>query len=160
MRSVISAWRLATTGPTWRADELSGVGSALDPGRWNSHGVPVVYAASSIALACLETLVHVSGGLALPLNRWLVEIEIPLEQWEQRQSPVLSELVGWDATPAGAASRRWGDHWLGGGTSLLAAVPSVIVPEESNVLINPRHPACAELVTRVHRQWDYDDRLL
>ncbi|QPN66540.1 RES family NAD+ phosphorylase [Synechococcus sp. CBW1006] len=60
----------------------------------------------------------------------------------------------------GAASRRWGAQCLGGGASLLATVPSVIVPEESNVLINPRHPGCAELVIRVHRQWNYDDRLL
>lgn len=105
-------------GASWRADDLSGNGSAGDPGRWNSHGVPVVYCSSSLALFYPETLVHIGGDAGLLLQRWL-------------------------------ASQR----------SLLAAVPSVIVPEESNLLINPRHPACALLLATTVRRWTYDSRL-
>jgi formylglycine-generating enzyme required for sulfatase activity len=59
-----------------------------------------------------------------------------------------------------AASRAWGDAWLLGLDSLLAEVPSVIVPEETNLLLNPLHPAHGELVAEIVRPWVYDTRLL
>lgn len=152
-------WRIATQGPSWRADDLSGTGSADDPGRWNSQGLPVVYASSSISLSCLETLVHVSGDTGLPLQRWLVAIDIPAEHWKHRNTLKPSDLPYWDATPSGAASSDWGDGWLNSRTSLLAAVPSVIVPEECNLLINPRHPACGLMLATIVRRWSYDSRL-
>jgi len=152
-------WRIATQGPSWRADDLSGTGSAADPGRWNSHGTPVVYASSSIALCCLETLVHISGDAGLPLQRWLVAIDVPTEHWQQRTKMEPVDLPRWDTTPSGAASRDWGDRWLGSRRSLLAAVPSVIVPEENNLLINPSHPASALLLATVVRRWTCDSRL-
>ena len=152
-------WRIATRGPTWRADDLSGSGSAQDPGRWNSSGVPVVYASTSIALACLETLVHLSGDQGLPLQRWLVAIDIPVDHWQQRISLNPDDLRGWDATPPEIASKAWGDRWIGRQQSLLAAVPSVIVPEEQNVLINPAHPGLRDLQAIVIRPWTYDSRL-
>jgi len=152
-------WRIATQGPSWRADDLSGTGSAADPGQWNSHGTPVVYASSSIALCCLETLVHISGDAGLPLQRWLVAIDIPTEHWQQRTKLEPVDLPRWDTTPSGAASRDWGDRWLASRRSLLAAVPSVIVPEENNLLINPSHPASALLLATVVRRWTCDSRL-
>jgi len=152
-------WRIATQGPSWRADDLSGNGSAGDPGRWNSHGVLVVYCSSSIALCCLETLVHVGGDAGLPLQRWLVAIDVPTEQWQQRTRLNPPDLPCWDATPSGVASSDWGDRWLASQRSLLAEVPSVIVPEESNLLINPRHPACALLLATIIRRWTYDSRM-
>lgn len=144
-------WRIATQGPSWRADDVSGQGAANDPGRWNSMGLPVIYASTSIALACLETVVHVTGNQCLPLRRWLVSIDVPAEHWQQRLS--------WDATPAGTSSRGWGDRWLLGQGSLIALVPSVIVPEECNALINPAHPGSSNLLPTVIRPWTYDSRL-
>lgn len=153
-------WRIATQGPSWHADDLSGQGAANDPGRWNSLGVPVIYASTSIALACLETVVHVTGDQGLPLRRWLVAIDVPAEHWQQRLSLEPAQLPGWDDTPAGRSSRRWGDQWLLGQVSLLALVPSVIVPEERNALINPNHPGAGSLVATVIRLWTYDSRLV
>ncbi len=152
-------WRLATQGPSWRADDLSGQGAANDPGRWNSLGLPVIYTSTSIALACLETVVHVTGDQGLPLRRWLVAIAVPAEHWQQRLSLEPTQLPGWDATPAGTSSRGWGDRWLLGQGSLIALVPSVIVPEECNALINPAHPGASSLVPTVIRPWTYDSRL-
>ncbi|HBH73634.1 MAG TPA: hypothetical protein DDY43_09370 [Synechococcales bacterium UBA10510] len=57
----MSSWRIASQGRTWSANDLSGNGSALHPGRWNSRDQPIVYSSSSIALACLETVVHLAG---------------------------------------------------------------------------------------------------
>ena len=152
-------WRIATQGASWRADDLSGQGAANDPGRWNSRGLPVIYTSTSIALACLETVVHVTGDQGLPLRRWLVAVDVPAEHWQQRLSLEPAQLPGWDATPAATSSRGWSDRWLLGQGSLIALVPSVIVPEECNALINPAHPGASSLVLTVVRPWAYDRRL-
>lgn len=122
--------------------------------------MPVIYTSTSIALACLETVVHVTGDQGLPLRRWLVAIDIPAEHWQQRLCLEPAELPGWDATPAERSSRSWGDRWLQGQSSLIALVPSVIVPEERNALINPAHPGASSLVATVIRPWTYDSRLV
>lgn len=159
MNSPRRIWCIATEGHTWRADDLSGRGAAQEPGRWNPAGRAVVYCSSSIALACLETVVHLSGDQPLPLLRWLVAIDVPDEHWQQRMRLIQDDLPGWDSTPPDQVSRTWGERWLASEQTLLAAVPSVIVPEESNVLINPNHPACKNLVVHRLRRWTYDARL-
>lgn len=69
-------WRIATDTPDFVADDLAGTGARLTGGRWNRPGQPVLYCAASPALACLETLVHLGTG-SLPMNRYLVAIDIP-----------------------------------------------------------------------------------
>jgi formylglycine-generating enzyme required for sulfatase activity/RES domain-containing protein len=148
----ITSWRIASQGLTWKANDLSGNGSARHPGRWNSLDRPLVYSSSSIALACLETMVRIT---------------IPSQHWRQRKIVGQEEFSGWGLPPTPqnaedwlATTRAWGDAWLLGRDSLLAEVPSVIVPEESNLLLNPRHPAHGELVAEIVRPWVYDARLL
>jgi len=154
----VTLWRIGSDTPAYTADDLSGKGPELSGGRWNRQGTPVVYAASSRALACLETLVHL-GAADLPLNRYLVEIRMPAAAWTARIAFDRAVHVGWDAEPAGRVSLDWGTNWVTDGTTLLAEIPSVIVPEESNILINPRHPD-ARLVTAAKiRKWTYDGRL-
>ena len=67
--------------------------------------------------------------------------------------------VGWDAEPAGRVSMDWGDTWARSGGTLLAEVPSVVVPEEGNVLVNPAHPDHARVAVRKVRRWTYNHRL-
>ena len=81
MSGAISIWRIASQGRTWRANDLSGNGAARYPGRWNSLDRPIVYSSSSIALACLETVVHLAGDDPLPFPRQLVRITDPSEHW-------------------------------------------------------------------------------
>ncbi len=101
---------------------------------------------------------HLGGGMALPLNRCLVRIDAPAACWAARTVFDAARHVGWDAPPAGRVSIAWGTAWAAAGTSLLAQVLSVIVPEEHNLLINPLHPDAAQLrVTRL-RRWLYDPR--
>ena len=136
-------WRIATEARAYSADDLSGVGAALTGGRWNDIGTPMVYASSSRALACLETLVHLNAA-ALPLNRYIVEIPVPDPVWNAAVQIAAEELpVGWDAEPAGMTSLRFGTEWVRRSKSALMLVPSVIVPEEHNILINPAHPDAA-----------------
>lgn len=152
-------WRIATDTPNYEADDLGGKGAELTGGRWNRRGSPVVYAASTISLACLETVVHLNVG-GLPLNRFLVCIEVPDEVWAARlERPAESLPVGWSAIPEGKVSLDVGDAWLRSRASALLLVPSVIVPEEFNALINPRHPDAGRIIARKVRPWFYDDRL-
>jgi RES domain-containing protein len=154
-----SLWRIATDTPAYEADDLSGRGAELTGGRWNAKGVPVVHASETRALACLETVVHLNAA-ALPLNRYLVEIVVPDEVWRAADaSPADAPPVGWDARPFGRASLEVGKVWVRAGACALLIAPSVIVPEERNVLINPRHPDSRRLSARKVRLWTYDRRL-
>ena len=119
----------------------------------------MIYSSTSRALACLETVVHLASA-PLPLNRYLVRIVAPATAWKEATVVDPAKLVGWDAEPAGAASLDWGTRWIGSKTTLLARVPSVIVPEEFNVLINPAHPDAATVQATKVRKWLYDTRLV
>lgn len=156
----ISVWRIVTDTPDYTADDLSGAGARATGGRWNARGTPLVYASTSRALACLETVVHLGGGIALPLNRYLVRIDIPAAAWAARTVFDGDQNVGWDALPSGRVSIAWGTAWAAQGDSLLAQVPSVIVPEEHNLLVNPAHPHAAQLRVTKLRRWLYDPRAL
>jgi len=153
-------WRIAADAPDYAADDLWGVGAQKTGGRWNRKGTPVLYTSTSIALACLESMVNLAGSMPLPLNRYLVRIEMPEEAWAARTVFDSSALVRWDALPAGLVSMDWGTMWANSVASLAAEVPSVVVPEERNVLINSAHPALATVVAKKLRRWTYDGRLL
>lgn len=151
-------WRVATDTRDYEADDLSGTGARFTGGRWNDKGVAMVYTSTSRALACLETIVHLNAG-GLPLNRYLVEINIPDDLWAIAQAETATSLpVGWDAEPCGRASIAFGSAWAATKSSTLLLVPSVIVPEETNVLINPAHPDAAAITSRKIRKWLYDPR--
>jgi RES domain-containing protein len=153
-----AVWRIATDTPAYEADDLTGAGAKATGGRWNQAGAPMIYASESRALACLETIVHLNGG-GLPLNRYLVRIDLVDAAWASAATLDPSRLVGWDAEPAGRASIRYGTDWLRSARSLLLFVPSVIVPEERNILINPLHPDIAAVGATKIRRWTYDPRL-
>jgi RES domain-containing protein len=154
----MKVWRIATDTPGYTADDLSGAGAKITGGRWNRPGQPVLYCASNISLACLETLVHL-GATGLPLNRILVEIEIPAPLWRQREAADPSTLaIGWDVCPAGMVSLNFGDQWLRERRGAVMTVPSAIVPEESVILINPEHPEAKQVKARKLRRWTYDPR--
>ncbi|CAN0621040.1 Prs ADP-ribosylating toxin [Burkholderia multivorans] len=155
----VALWRIATDTPAYTADDLTGEGAKRTGGRWNRPGRAVLYTASNIALACLETVVHLSGG-DLPLNRYLVRIDVPDEVWAKaRVLDAVSAPVGWDALPAGKVSLDLGDAWLSEGAAALLCVPSVIIPEEANVLVNPAHPDMRGITVTKLRRWNYDARV-
>lgn len=117
----------------------------------------MLYAASSIALAALETLVHLPAN-GLPLNHYLVEVAILDETWEAREILDVTDMGGWDAIPPGKTSIDFGDAWVGEQRSAVLVVPSVVVPEEHNILLNPTHPDMTRVEARTVRKWLYDPR--
>lgn len=155
----ISLWRIAKQTLVNEATDLSGDGASMMGGRWNSKGKAIVYGASSVALATLETLVHLGGNIAIR-NAFLVQITVPASGWAKREVVLPSELhPTWLADPPGPATIRFGNEWLESRRSPLLLVPSVIVPEEFVVLINPAHPGSAAISAIVARQFLYDPRL-
>ena len=152
----MNLWRIAAETRTHPADDLSGVGAADRPGRWNDDGEPVVYCAPAIAMAVLETAAHVDDA-GLPLNRFLIRIDVPDDIWVRREDMSPDELPPtWAAIPAGRASVKVGSAWLSSKRSVLLLVPSAIVPEERTALINPVHPDAGRLSAKVPRQFEYD----
>ena len=152
-------WRIATDTPDYTSDNLRGIGAKITGGRWNRKGLPVIYCADTPSLACLETLAHLGTG-SLPLNRYLVAIDIPDRVWKIREKYEPKTLpVGWDAIPTGIVSLDFGDQWLGGCKTAIMVVPSAIVPEDSVILINPVHQDALEITSSKIRKWLYDPRL-
>lgn len=149
-------WRIAAETRRYAATDLSGMGAAANPGRWNDDREPVVYCAPTIAIAVLETAAHVDDA-GLPLNRYLVEIDVPDTLWGQREELDPARLPAtWSAIPAGRASVQIGSEWLLSLRSAILLVPSVIVPEERAALINPRHPEARAITARVIRLFEYN----
>ena len=154
-----TVWRIAAETPNTSAADLAGTGAKVTGGRWNRPGTALVYCTESIALAALESIIHLNAA-GLPLNRYLVRIDIPDSVWSA--AVILHAAVapvGWDAMPTGKASLDAGDAWATSGVSAVLLVPSVIVPEENNVLINPTHAGTKTITASKIRRWQYDARL-
>lgn len=151
----IVVWRIATEAPSYSANDMTGAGAKLTGGRWNSVNVAMVYTSENIALATLETLSHIRAG-ALPFNRYLVRIEIPDDVYAAQT--IADPPGGWDALPSGRASRAYGDAWVAATRTALLIVPSVIIPDERNILVNPLHGDAARMTASTVRRWHYDPR--
>jgi RES domain-containing protein len=151
-----SVFRVATETRSYPAADLSGAGAGVEPGRWNRKGESVLYTATSVALATLETAAHVNPA-GLPLNKFLVEIVIPPQAWRRREVLDVGAIgPTWKAIPPGMASEQAGSDWLRSRRSAVLLVPSVIAPEEYCVLINPAHHDAKGIRAIVRRPMEYD----
>ena len=115
---------------------FSGEGARIAGGRWNLPGDAVVYASASLALAAIETFIHL-GDDALHIRFVHFRIEMPDAVAVQR---CRRPPPGWRAEPPDEASMRYGSTWLRRARTAVLEVPSAIVPPEKNYLLNPRHP--------------------
>ena len=137
---------------------LDGEGARLYGARWTSRGTPAVYAASHLSLAALEYLVHIDAEDA-PDDLVAVRIGVPDDVSELACAPA-SLPTDWQQTPSPPRCQAIGDDWARREEELLLRVPSVLVPEESNVLVNPMHPDAVGVRLIGSRHFSYDVRLL
>lgn len=128
--------------------DLSGIGAKLLGARWNSPGNAVVYTASCGALAALEYMVHMT---ALPLNMMMLRVEVP-------DTLKIEEVDSLPADPK--ALRQIGDEWLDNNETVALRVPSVLVPRQWNLLINPMHPLFPAIQIVEKKPFAFDSRLL
>lgn len=146
-------WRISQR--KYALDRLC-AGSALYGGRWNPVGFPALYCGASIAICALEKFVHV-GQAPLPP---LVLVAIDLPDHITVFSPDMSELPsGWDELPTSTTAQTLGREWLERAKDLAMRVPSAILPEESNVIVNPHHPEFEHVRMTVVRPFSFDQRM-
>ena len=135
---------------------FSGDGARLYAGRWHRAGVPMVYTATPRALAALELLVHMEVRLA-PSDFVLIPADVPDERIISLGPTDLPE--NWRAVPAPSSTRELGTRWALEKGSLALRVPSVVIPEEHNVLLNPAHPDAGLVKSGSPLPFVFDPRL-
>jgi len=141
------------------ADEpFSGEGGLHAASRWASRGRIVSYASDSLALATLE---KIAGAGRLGRLSEMVYLVADLDQAAIQVVPSAELPEGWDRRPPGNASRALGDRFLLRRRSLALCVPSVVLPEGLNYVLNPAHPDFGNaLVVRERHPLELDPRVL
>jgi len=142
----------------WAHCAFDGEGARRYGGRWNSKGKSCVYVARTESLAILEVLVHLQAQQILQ-HYSMFELSVPQEDIDYLNPADLPDC--WRDEPAPPETAEIGDAWLDGNSGLALAVPSVIVPREWNVILNPRHSRYSAIISHA-RQLDFelDPRLL
>jgi len=151
----ITAWRIVKA--KHKNCAFDGEGAQTAGGRWNKIGIPMIYTADSLALAALETIVH------LPKQALLKKIffRIPVNFDTSFVIPLnLADLPeDWDSFPPPQSTQNIGSQWAMKKKSVVLRVPSTIIKEEFNYLINPTHPDFQELSIGTPAKFAFDIRI-
>lgn len=136
-------------------DDLSGMGASLFAGRWNSKGIFMLYASLTPSLALLENRVHMT---VLPTEEFcLAKLSIPDDKVFAIEAVDLP--VDWYKYPAPSVLKKIGDAFIRDMVYLALKIPSAVLPEEYNVLINPNHPDAVKIKQVSKRPIPIDERL-
>jgi RES domain-containing protein len=140
------------------AADLSGNGARLYGGRWNSEGNFALYTSSSRSLALLETLAHTPAKLLQVKEFVLLTLFVPdamnIVQIDYKKLP-----AEWDDTEIKLFTQKTGDDFLAAQKGLVLKVPSVLVPEETNFLLNPLHTEYRKVKIVYQRRIHFDKRM-
>ncbi len=150
-----TGWRIVKT--KYAAQAFDGEGARLYGGRWNSPGVKMVYTSENLALAALEILTHLGkSSLLASYSRCAAHFD------ESLIIPLDRSLLpaNWRAYPSSPELQLLGDTWATNMSSVVLKVPSVVIENESNYLINPLHPDFPTLVIDQPEPFDFDTRLI
>lgn len=148
-------WRICRA--VHAAEAFSGDGARRFGGRWNARGVAMVYSSSSLSLAALELFVHLEPSQA-PSDLVAVAAELP--EGEPGQEFLARDLpADWWTHSALPRLRALGGAWIKACSSLALSVPSAVVRQERNVLLNPLHPRIAELKIAPPEPFLFDERM-
>jgi RES domain-containing protein len=147
-------WRICRR--RYAAEAAMGEGARLYGGRWNSRGVRVVYASTSLALAAVETFVHLEPNLR-PADLVSVEGEIPKAAGIGGLKPDLLPERWYETSDE--SLHRFGDDWIRGGREVALLVPSAAIRGELNVLLNPLHPEFSKIRFRDPLPFEFDMRM-
>jgi len=147
-------WRICRRG--YAAGAASGEGARLFGGRWNSRGVRVVYASTSLALAAVETFVNLEPNLQ-PRDLVSIEGEIP-HVVEIGRLDLKALPTNWHET-RDESLRRFGDEWVHAAQTVALLVPSAAIRGEWNVLLNPAHADFSQVRFQEPEPFEFDVRM-
>lgn len=137
-------------------DDFSGSGAYLYGGRWNSKGMPALYASAHISLALLEIVVNIDRTVLVSLDHYhLLQLSIP----EPLVLPFKHDALKEDWRDDRAYTRFIGDGFLKSQSGPVMEIPSAVVPEESNFMINPGHPDFQKCNIIWSESYPLDERL-
>ncbi len=136
--------------------DLRGTGAARYPGRWNSKGTYILYTAASPSLALLESVVHISN-IAVA-SYCMTCLSVPEDKIKNITTPELP--ANWFVNPAADILRNIGDEFIRENRFLALKIPSAIMPEENNYLLNPGHPDFKKVTVVYTRIIPIDERFL
>jgi RES domain-containing protein len=123
-------------GKTKFAKDITGEGARLNGGRWNNRGSSCIYTAESRALAVLEYTVNVNIE-DIPRALSITTFEIPGTGIHELKE---ADLPGnWKDMPAPASTKDLGTNLLNAASTLIIKVPSIVIIDEFNYLLNPAH---------------------
>lgn len=149
---MIAGWRICRA--RYATGAYSGRGAADYGGRWNRPGIPVVYTSSSLSLATLEYLVNIDGK-DLPPDLVVIAAQIPdditVARVEARDLP-----ADWRSSPSPVKLKEIGEGWLRKAETAVLIVPSAVIPEENNLLLNPAHPQFARILIGKPKRFVFD----
>jgi RES domain-containing protein len=138
-------------------DPFDGEGSFLFGGRWSSIGTRVCYTSTHRSLAILEYRAHIDPAL-MPDDLVIATLEIPDDVMIAPKPALPGD---WKQYPAPPSLRKIGDRFIAGGQTALMLVPSVLVPQENNIMLNPMHPDATKMIRQRRLvPFLYDRRLL
>jgi RES domain-containing protein len=131
---MITAWRI--TKKKYRAQAFTGQGAKEFGGRWNPPGIAAIYTADSLALAILEMLVHLDDYNGI---REYVAVPIRFDDAKVISWNIDMLPKHWNSHPIGAATQRMGQQWFNANSHAVLKVPSAVVPQQYNYVLNPLH---------------------
>ena len=140
-----------------KIEDLSGKDCAEKGGRWNEKGIPMIYLSSSVSLATVESIVHMSAGdhekefkiLTLEIPDDIEKFVIYLNELPER----------WNIHPPEAHTIKKGSDWARSNRSLILQVPSAVITCEHNILLNPLHPEMQRVRIKSIEPFGFDKRL-
>jgi RES domain-containing protein len=135
---------------------FSGDGARAYGGRWNWPGTPMVYAAQTRALAGLEALAHYAGA-----ERRIAFLAFPIEVPDRLVAHLHADRLppDWRSAIPSPSTQRLGSEWQDSGDSVALLVPSVVIPQEFCVLLNPEHPDTDKVMVGFPEPFEFDGRL-
>ena len=152
-------YRIARAAQDTPKAAFSGLGAANAAHRWNWPGpnVRAVYCSENLALACLETLVHIRPSPRKFPPSVFYTVDLPEELYERPHPGSLP--AGWDTIVPSSATRDFGTAFLSENRAVALIIPTIILPVGLNALINPRHPKFRLSWVRGPHAYRYDGRL-
>ena len=151
---IMTAWRVVKH--EFAAAAFDGEGSRLYGGRWHSSPRAVVYSSATTSLGLLEQLVHVENGLP----PFYVTIPVIFDADLVEKVDPVRLPTSWQYSPPPYELQKIGDEWADSMRSCILEVPSVIVPHESNFVLNPKHPDFATVEIGKPIGFDIDQRFV
>jgi RES domain-containing protein len=151
---MFTAWRIVSAN--YKDKAYAGDGARVHGGRWNSKGVAVVYTAGSLALASIEMLVNLP---APKLLQKYVRISAKISSDLILDLPEVDLPEDWQSRPISPSTRAMGDRWIKEQRSAVLKVPSIVVPDEHNYLLNPTHPDFSKIEIGKPIVYYFDPRL-